>query len=474
MQASDIEQTVENYVLLRRMGHGSMGAVYEARHQQIERRVAIKILRKELSDDPEIIQRFTNEARIVNIIGHAGLVAISESGQTRDGSRYIVMEYVDGITLRDYVAQRGGRLPVDQVMRITRQVASTLAAAHEKQIVHRDLKPENIMLVRDADGAGSAPLEQAGATAGGPGSLPQRLKILDFGIAKIGGEGIGQTRTGVAMGTPIYMSPEQCRSGRNAVERSDVYALGIIAYELLAGAPPFQGGAAVLMAAHLMQEPPPLLAQAPQTPPALASLVHAMLAKSPSDRPSADEVARRLAELGGARTTASQAYAILPGERADPAEATEVLGDEALSQVGSQSVLHAVPVRLRGKLVAAAAAFLLLMGLLLVLLLWTLTRQPVTPPQSPPQRPRSLPLGPIGQRPDGSVDANAFDGGTARDAADTASNAGRSTALAPVSAGTGSTLQGAGTTRGGTGTAKVAGVKGKKKMKKKGSRRSTR
>lgn len=138
MQASDIEQTVENYVLLRRMGHGSMGAVYEARHQQIERRVAIKILRKELSDDPEIIQRFTNEARIVNIIGHAGLVAISESGQTRDGSRYIVMEYVDGITLRDYVAQRGGRLPVDQVMRITRQVASTLAAAHEKQIVHRD------------------------------------------------------------------------------------------------------------------------------------------------------------------------------------------------------------------------------------------------------------------------------------------------------------------------------------------------
>ena len=425
VQASDIEQSVDNYVLLRRMGHGSMGTVYEARHKQIERRVAIKILHKELSDDPEIIQRFTNEARIVNIIGHAGLVAISESGQTRDGSRYIVMEYVDGITLRDFVAQRGGRLPVPHVLRITRQVASTLAAAHDKQIVHRDLKPANIMLVREpsetevgasGESASSVPEKQ-------PERIPEKLKILDFGIAKINGEGMGQTRTGVAMGTPIYMSPEQCRSGRNAVDRSDVYALGIIAYELLAGSPPFQGGAAVLMAAHIMQEPPPLLSQAPDTPPALASLIHAMLAKSPSDRPSAAEVARKLAELSGARTTASKAYAILPGERADPADATEVLGDAALSQVGAQSALHAVPIRLRGKLLAVAALFLLLLGLLLVLLLWTLARQPVSPPASPPQRPRGGTMRPIGLVLDGSAGDGERDGGT-RDAVPSSANQG--------------------------------------------------
>lgn len=471
MEASNIEQTVDNYVLLRLMGRGSLGAVYEARHKQIERRVAIKILHRELCDDPEIIQRFDNEARIVNIIGHAGLVAISESGQTRDGSRYIVMEYVEGITLRDYVLQHGGRLPVEHVMRITRQVASTLAAAHAKQIVHRDLKPTNIMLVREADSGGPTGPERSGLPALAPDSPPQRLKILDFGIAKIADQGLGQTRTGAAMGTPIYMSPEQCRSGRNAVERSDVYALGIIAYELLAGAPPFQGGAAVLMASHLMQEPAALPTQAPQTPPALASLIHAMLAKSPSDRPSADEVARRLAELAGTRSTASQAYAILPSESAAAIEPTEVLGDEALSQVGAQSALHAVPLRLRGKLVAAAAAFLVLLGLLLGLLLWTLARQPATPPTPVPTRPRSLPLGPLGQTLSDSPESGIQDGGTTHDAGTNPSASGASTPPDRTGSGTGTAVR--------AGSSKGAGVKGKKqtkaktKAKTKGSRRST-
>jgi serine/threonine-protein kinase len=350
-------------------------------------------------------------------------VAISESGQTRTGSRYIVMEYVDGITLRDFVAQRGGRLPVPLVLRISRQVASTLAAAHDKQIVHRDLKPANIMLVRDASDREAGASEESATTAAG--AIPEKLKILDFGIAKIGGEGIGQTRTGVAMGTPIYMSPEQCRSGRNAVDRSDVYALGIIAYELLAGAPPFQGGAAVLMAAHLMQEPPPLASQAPEAPPALVSLIHSMLAKSPSDRPSAAEVARKLAELSGARTSASKAYAILPGERAEAADPTEVMADEALSQVGAQSALHAVPIRLRGKLLAIAAVFLLLLGLLLVLLLWTLARQPVGPPASPAQRSRGGPMRPIGLAVDGAAEDGDRDGGSGDTSANSTSPAGR-------------------------------------------------
>lgn len=468
VQAPAIEQSIDNYVLLRRLGDGSMGAVYEARHTQIERRVAIKILHKELSDDPEIIQRFTNEARIVNIIGHAGLVSITESGQTRDGSRYIVMEYVDGINLRDYVAGHGGRLPVEHVLRITRQVASTLAAAHAKQIVHRDLKPANIMLVRETSDREVAGGDPAASSAQLPDALPEKLKILDFGIAKIINNGLGQTRTGVAMGTPIYMSPEQCRSGRNAVDRSDVYALGVIAYELLAGAPPFQGGAAVLMAAHLMQDPPPLLDQAPQTPPALARLIHAMLGKSPNDRPSAAEVARLLAELGGARTTASQAYAILPGERQNTAHSMDSLGEEAQSQADAQSALHSVPLRLRGKLLAASAAFLLLLGSLLVLLLWTLTRQPVSPPTPHAQRPRSLPLGPIGQASSDPANPQASDGGTAADAGATGQGAVGSTSHNTRT--TGSSL---GTSTAPTGSRSKANPSKTKKKKPKGSRRST-
>lgn len=479
VETNEIEQCVENYILLRFLGRGSMGAVYEARHRQIERRVAIKILRPELADDPEVLQRFTNEARIVNIIGHAGLVAISEQGQTRDGGRYIVMEYVDGVTLRDYVAARGGQLPVPDVLRLVRQVASTLAAAHAKQIVHRDLKPANIMLVRDSDDSEVSQVGDPSPAAALPAQLPEklpeklpeRLKILDFGIAKSGLDGIGQTRTGAVMGTPIYMSPEQCRSGRNAIDRSDVYALGVIAYELLTGAPPFQGGAAVLMAAHLMQEPPSLLSQAPHVPTEIAKLVHAMLAKSPSDRPSAAEVARQLAERSGARTTASQAYAILPSERAAPTAGSkaEPMAEADESHPEAQSALHAVPLRVRGKLVAAAALFLLLLAGLLLVLLWTLSRQPVSTPTPPSSRLRSGAPSPLGlavgdaspaggEAADGGPghDGGRRDGGTvdAGGARGTASQAGTASARAKPR------------------LEKAGSVKSKKKTKK-GSRRPT-
>lgn len=477
MDTHQIDQCVDHYILLRLLGRGSMGAVYEARHRQIERRVAIKILRPELADDPEILQRFTNEARIVNIIGHAGLVAITEQGQTRDGGRYIVMEYVDGVTLRDYAAARGGRLPVPDVLRLMRQVASTLAAAHAKQIVHRDLKPANIMLVREGDDSEVSEIGSHTPTPTLPERLPERLKILDFGIAKSSDDGIGQTRTGVAMGTPIYMSPEQCRSGRNAVDRSDVYALGVIAYELLTGSPPFEGGAAVLMAAHMMQEPPPLSAQAPQVPAPVAKLIHSMLAKSPSDRPSAAEVARLLAEMSGSRATASQAYAILPSEQGIRPVKAEPIDEAGDGQPGAQSALHAVPVQLRGKLVAAAAVFLLLLGALLLLLLWTLARQPVAPPGGATPRPRAAALRPLGDPSRAVHDAGpgGADGGgepTANSAASRPESAGTTTRHAVSTAQAGSK----------TGESKAADsasvkrseIKSKKKAKKKkAARRST-
>lgn len=136
-----LDQIFGSYQVVRLLGKGGMGSVYEARHTTLERRAAIKVLHKEFCEDPEVLKRFMNEARAVNIIGHAGLVAVSEFGQTKEGAPYIVMEYIDGITLREYIRRAGGHLSVEQVIRLSRQIASALAAAHAKKIVHRDLKP---------------------------------------------------------------------------------------------------------------------------------------------------------------------------------------------------------------------------------------------------------------------------------------------------------------------------------------------
>ena len=252
-----------NFRLLRKLGEGGMGVVYEAEHHTIGRRAAVKVMHAEFAKNDEYAKRFLNEARAVNIIAHAALVSVSEFGQTKEGAPYIVMEYIDGITLREYIRRAGGHLSVDQVVRLSRQIASALAAAHAKKIVHRDLKPVNVMVVTDE--------------ASGQQDL---IKVLDFGIAKLSAESTSQTKSGVLMGTPTYMSPEQCRSGRNAVDRSDVYALGVMMYEMLAGETPFRGGPAALMIAHQTQDPAPLNTKAPQVPADLCTLIHRMLAKS--------------------------------------------------------------------------------------------------------------------------------------------------------------------------------------------------
>lgn len=141
LEGLGVEQTIANYTLLRLLGRGGMGSVYEARQTALERRVAIKVLHKEFCEDTEVLKRFINEARVVNIIGHPGLVGVSEFGQTSEGAPFIVMEYVEGVTLREWIQRQAGRIPIEKVVRLSRQLASTLAAAHAKQIVHRDLKP---------------------------------------------------------------------------------------------------------------------------------------------------------------------------------------------------------------------------------------------------------------------------------------------------------------------------------------------
>jgi serine/threonine protein kinase len=290
-------QKIGAYSIVRMLGAGGMGQVYEGVHDQIGRRAAIKVLHRRYANNKQIVQRFINEARAVNIVQHQSLVNIYEFGQTPDGSAYIVMEYLAGDTLRQRLERSGGRLAPDVAVRLCRQMASALAAAHSKGIIHRDLKPVNIMIVADAEAAGG-----------------ERAKILDFGLAKVvqpdTADGGGLTGTGTILGTPAYMAPEQCRSARDVDDKSDVYSLGIILYEMLSSDIPFDAETdAELLSMHMYQEPPSLLSKVPQIHPDLAALVHRMLAKQQAERPSAADVANELARIPASAAAAVSASA---------------------------------------------------------------------------------------------------------------------------------------------------------------------
>lgn len=275
---------VGNYRLLRLLGKGGMGAVYEAVHLYIERRAAIKVLHAQLSQNSEFRARFLNEARAVNLIQHPGLVEVYEFGLLDDGAAYIVMEFLQGEALDARIARSPQGLG-HVALSIAWDIAQAMVAAHEKGIVHRDLKPANVMLL------------------GGEGAARLRVKVLDFGIAKMSEENEGslRTETGAMIGTPAYMAPEQCLSAPNVDGKADVYALGIILYEMLCGRLPFSAKHGFdYMAAHVRIEPLPISNFLPDLPPEVGNLVHSMLVKDPSLRPSMDAVAGLLQELQAA------------------------------------------------------------------------------------------------------------------------------------------------------------------------------
>lgn len=277
--------TIGPYRIIRKLGEGGMGVVYEAMNDAIERRVAIKVLHPDYSNDRETASRFFDEARAVNRIEHPSLVQISDYGQTPEGTAYLVMEFLRGESLAQRIHRAhaaGKRLDVSEVVRIAWQTADALRAAHEKHIVHRDMKPDNLMIVRD-------PIAPGG----------ERVKILDFGIAKLMKSGAKRTATSAVIGTPLYMSPEQCRGAGEVDERSDVYSLGVVLYELLAGRCPFnaEGGGEVL-GMHLFKEPPPLASFAPAAPTELVALTHRLLLKEKDARPQMAVVVSELARLG--------------------------------------------------------------------------------------------------------------------------------------------------------------------------------
>jgi len=261
-------ETLGSYRIVSEIGSGGMGVVYSAEHTLIGRKVAVKLLRADMP--AEYVERFFTEAKAAATLHHPGLVDVFDFGHHKDGRAYIVMEFLAGESLAERLA-REPRLPVPLACVITRGVAIALHVAHENGIIHRDLKPGNIFLVPDPE-----------ALAG------VRAKVLDFGIAKLvrdREERSVKTASGAVIGTPRYMSPEQCKNARTVDGRSDIYSLGCILYEMLLGVAPFDYDSwAELVGAHLYEVPPKPTEIDAKVPADVETLVTKMTEKAPADR----------------------------------------------------------------------------------------------------------------------------------------------------------------------------------------------
>lgn len=253
----------------KKIGQGGMGSVYELLQPAIHKRMALKLLHEEYVGRKEIVQRFFDEARAVNLIGHPSIVDITDFSHLPDGRPFIMMEYLQGESLEDYLKEKGA-LEESEALEILRQICSALAAAHSKRIVHRDLKPENIFLLRRPHQA-------------------MQVKVLDFGIAKLrdkGDDEVNATQAGVVLGTPTYMSPEQAQGNTaDADHRMDIYSLGAMLFQMLSGAPPFTGKTfAALLYKHITEPPPKLSDSRPDLAPGWTYVVDKALSKEPADR----------------------------------------------------------------------------------------------------------------------------------------------------------------------------------------------
>ncbi|NOK23880.1 serine/threonine-protein kinase, partial [Corallococcus carmarthensis] len=269
------------YELRSRIGVGGMGLVYDGIQPLIGKRVAVKVLRPELAHSSEQVARLLAEARAVNAIRHRGIIDIFGFGQLPDGRQYIVMEYLDGQPLDAILAEKG-RLPVPEALSLLDEVLAGLGAAHGAGVVHRDLKPSNIFLVRQPDGS-------------------RYVKLLDFGLAKRGEGPTGrtaQTRTDMVVGTPEYMAPEQAR-GQSVGPMTDLYAMGVVTFEIITGRLPFIGSSPVdLLMKHVEARPPRPSEFVPDLPPAVDAFILQMLTKDPETRPnSADALRQHLSKL---------------------------------------------------------------------------------------------------------------------------------------------------------------------------------
>ncbi|MCX7807473.1 MAG: protein kinase, partial [Deltaproteobacteria bacterium] len=275
----------ERYRVIRRIGEGGMGIVYEVEHVVIEKRFALKVLREDYCGNPEVVERFRREAKSASRIGNEHIVDISDFGELPSGSSYFVMEFLEGEDLANVLA-RERSLPLLRAADITIQCAKALGAAHAKGIIHRDMKPENIFLIRKDD-------------------RPDFVKIVDFGIAMMadietpGSPHRKLTKAGMVFGTPEYISPEQA-AGKPIDHRSDIYSLGVILFEMLTGRVPFTADSFVgVLTKHLLEPPPSLKSINPElnVPEAVEGVIEKALAKDPNARfQSCEEMAAALEE----------------------------------------------------------------------------------------------------------------------------------------------------------------------------------
>jgi tRNA A-37 threonylcarbamoyl transferase component Bud32 len=260
-----------------KLGEGGMAAVFSAVHPVVGKRAAVKVISRRLCADQHAVERFVQEARTVHQIAHPNIVDTFGFGTLPDGRCYFLMEWLNGESLADRL--RKGSLGVFEALDILIQTAEALKAAHEAGVVHRDLKPDNVFVDESR--------------------TPPSVKLLDFGIAKLAAADVTlpRTRSGTAMGTPGYMSPEQAR-GRNVDGKTDVYALGCMTFEMVLGRLPFEGESAIdILAKHLAEPPPVPSALWREVPARFERLILSMLEKDPAARPAMGEVLRTLVEL---------------------------------------------------------------------------------------------------------------------------------------------------------------------------------
>ena len=253
---------IGEYRVTEQIGEGGMGIVYAATHPIIGKQVAIKVLKAHVAGERNVVMRFVREARSVNQICHPNIIDVFGFGQLDNGRHYFIMEYLQGETLEDKL-ERNARLSLEESLPLFRQVADAVDAAHRRQVVHRDLKPENIFLMDKGNG-------------------DPTVKVLDFGIAKLGEQGVHRTQAGLIMGTPLFMSPEQCR-GETVDSRTDIYAFGVTVYRALTGRYPIEGESVSSIIFHQVASVP-IPPSALGAPPELDEAIAAALDKDPSKR----------------------------------------------------------------------------------------------------------------------------------------------------------------------------------------------
>ena len=272
---------IGDYQVEKMIGFGGMGIVYGAVHAVIGKRAAIKVLSAKYCADRAAVARFLQEAQSVNRVAHANIVDIFAFGTLDDGRSYLIMEWLQGESLSARL-ERAHQLPVHEVIEITTELTRALEAAHAANVIHRDLKPDNVIVIPDDDGF--------------------RIKLLDFGIAKLSTSQpqSSKTATGITMGTPLFMSPEQAR-GQNVDARTDIYALGIMMYAMLCGETPFEHEASPVevLHAHIGKTPRPPSTLRAEVPEAIDALVLQLLSKQPEDRPTLGELRTQLRLLDG-------------------------------------------------------------------------------------------------------------------------------------------------------------------------------